>query len=299
VVKINLGDTISIKRKDNTMQDKSIGIIGVGVIGERFTRKIIEAELPLRVYDIRQERMELAVELGAKPASSAKEVTEQSYFVILCLPGSPPVEAAMSGPDGILAGVSERQIIIDTGTTRPATDIEYAAKVRERGGRMVDAPITGRRQGFIIMVGGTEEDFFEAKPVLEVVGYKVAHIGPLGYGQRMKLVNQFILAGQLSIYSEAVVMAKQLGLNPEELASVLEFQATNRPLHGNIQTPGAQYLFLHTKDMEYLSELLEEEDIYAPLTEVVTKIFQETRDRGEGDWNQTAVVTHWKVREKK
>lgn len=115
----------------------------------------------------------------------------------------------------------------------------------------------------------------------------------------MKLVNQFILAGRLSVYSEAVVMAEQLGLNPEELDSILEFQETRRPLHGNIQTPGAQFLALHTKDMEYLSELVKEEDIYAPLTELVTQILQETRDRGTRDWNQTAIVTHWKVRKKK
>lgn len=281
------------------MQKKSVGIIGVGVIGKQFTRKIIEAGLPLTVYDIRRERIEIAVEMGAQAASSAKEVTEQSDAVLLCLPGSPPVEAAMHGPDGILAGVSDGKIIIDTGTTRPATDIEYAAKVQARGGRMVDAPITGRAQGFIIMVGGTEEDFLEAKPILEIVGYKVAHIGPLGYGQRMKLVNQFILAGRLAIHSEAVVMASELDLNPEELASILEFSETRQPLHGSIQTPEAQYLALHTKDMEYLSELVEEEDIYAPLNEVVTEIFQETRDRGERDWNQTAIVTHWKVRAKK
>jgi len=278
-----------------TMLKKSVGIIGIGMIGRQFTQKITEAGLPLTVYDVKQEKIESAVELGAQAASSAKEVTERSDAVLLCLPGSPPVEAAMNGSEGILSGVSERQIIIDTGTTRPSTDIEYAAKVRARGGRMVDAPITGRAQGFTIMVGGTEEDFLEAKPVLEIVGHKVAHIGPLGYGQRMKLVNQFILAGRLSVYSEAVVMAARLGLNPEELASILDFQQAKQPLHGHIQTPGGQLLALHTKDMEYLSELVEEEDIYAPLTEVVTKIFQETRNRGEQDWNQTAIVTHWKA----
>lgn len=281
------------------MQKKSVGIIGVGMIGKQFTQKIIEAGLPLTVYDIQQEKMKAAVEMGAQPASSAREVTERSDAVLLCLPGSPPVQVAMNGPDGILAGVSERQIIMDTGTTRPATDVEYAAKVRAHGGRMVDAPITGRPQGFTIMVGGTEEDFLEAKPILETVGHKVAHIGPLGYGQRMKLVNQFILAGRLSVYSEAVVLAAQLGLDPEELISILEFQEAKRPLHGRIQTPGGQLLALHTKDLEYFSELVQEEGIYARLTEVVTKIFQETRNRGERDWNQTAIVTHWRTREKK
>ncbi len=281
------------------MQEKSIGIIGVGVIGKRFTQKIVQAGLPLTVYDIDPEKVKTAVDMGAQASSSSKEVTEQSDAVLLCLAGSPPTEAAMNGPNGILAGVSERQIIIDTGTTRPDTDMEYAAKVRERGGRMIDAPITGRSQGFIIMVGGAEEDFLEARPILEIVGYKVVHVGTLGYGQRMKMVNQFILAGRVSVYAEAVNIAAGLNLTPEDIDSVLEFGEVKQVLRGPFRQPGAQYLALHTKDLEYLSELIEEESIYAPLTEVVTEIFQETRSRGERDWTQTAVVTHWKAQEKK
>ena len=269
--------------------------MGVGVIGKRFTQKLVEAEWPVTVYDIDPLKVEAAANMGAIAASSAKEVTERSDAVLLCLPGSPYVEAAMNGPEGILAGLSKRQIIIDTGTTRPSTDIEYSEKVRALGGRMVDAPITGRRNGFIIMVGGAADDFLEARPALEIVGYKVVHIGPLGYGQRMKLVNQFVLAGRLSVYAEAANMAAQLGLDPEDIVSVLEFGEAKQALAGPFQAAGAQYLALHTKDLEYLSDLLESEDIYAPLTGQVTDVFQETRARGERDWTQASIVTHWKA----
>lgn len=271
----------------------SVGIIGVGMVGTRFSQKLLDAGWPLTVFDIDPDKLRAAAELGAQPASSAREVAERSDVVLLCLPGSPPVEEAMNGPDGILAAVTDRHIIIDTGTTRPATDIEYAAKVRERGGRMVDAPITGRAPGYIMMVGGSEEDFREAEPVLQVVGYKVCHVGPLGHGQCLKLVNQLILAGRLSVFCEAVSLARELGLDPEQIVSVLEFDDAKRLLARRFSVPGSQLLALHTKDLEYLSELIEDDDLYAPLTKIVTEIFQETRGRGERDWAQASILTHW------
>jgi 2-hydroxy-3-oxopropionate reductase len=263
------------------------------MVGTRFTEKLLGAGWPVTVYDIDREKLEAAARLGVTAAASARDVADRSDVVLLCLPGSPPVEEAMNGPDGILAAVTDRHMIIDTGTTRPATDIEYAAKVRERGGRMVDAPITGRPPGYIIMVGGSEKEFSEAKPVLQVVGYRVCHVGPLGHGQRLKLVNQLILAGRLSVLCEAVSLARGLGLDPEQIASVLEFDDAKRLLARRFSVPGSQLLALHTKDLEYLAELIEQHGLHAPLTKLVTGIFQETRGRSEPDWAQTAVMTHW------
>jgi len=277
----------------STAETTRVGIIGVGMVGTRFSQKLLDAGRPPTVFDIDPGKLKAVAELGARPAGSARDVTERSDVVLLCLPGSPPVEEAMNGPDGILGAVTGRHMIIDTGTTRPATDIEYAARVRERGGRMVDAPITGRGPGYIIMVGGSEEEYREAEPVLQVVGYKVCHVGPLGHGQRLKLVNQIIQAGRLSVFCEAVSLAGDLGLDPEQIVSVLEFDEAKRPLSRRFSVPGGQLLALHTKDLEYLSELVEEDGIYAPLTKVVTEVFQETRTRSERDWAQASVMTHW------
>ncbi|MFQ6131728.1 MAG: NAD(P)-dependent oxidoreductase [Armatimonadota bacterium] len=279
------------------MDQPSVGIIGFGMIGRRFSEKILAAGLELTVYEIAAEKLAAAVELGAQAAASAREATERSDQVLLCLPGSPEVEAAMNGPDGILQGVGEGKLIIDTGTTRPSTDIEYAAKVRERGGRMVDAPLTGRAPGPIMMVGGSDEDFREAEKLLKIVAYKVVHAGPLGHGQRLKLVNQFILAGRLSVFAEAVNMAQRLGLSREMVTEALEFGEAQALIERRFSVPGGQLLALHTKDLGYLSELIEEEDVYAPLTKVVTEAFRETRSRAEPDWSQPSVMTHWETQQ--
>lgn len=286
----------NIERGQSMSQYGYVGIIGVGMIGYRFTRKFLEAGFSVAVYDIDTAKMEAAREIGATIASSPKGVAERVEAILLCLPGSPAVEAAMNGSDGILAGIKEDQIVIDTGTTRPATDIEYAAKVRERGGRMVDAPITGRRNGFIIMVGGTKEDFRKAEPFLKIVGYKVVHVGALGYGQRLKLVNQFILAGKIAVYAEATSTARNMDLSPDYIVSILEFGEAESLIRRTFSVPGGQLLNLHTKDLEYLSELIEKQEIYAPLTKLVTEIFRETRRRAERDWAQNAILTHWEGR---
>lgn len=278
------------------MSKQAVGIIGCGMIGQLFTEKVVAAGLPLTVYDMVEEKLLAAVESGAQPAGSCREVTERSDQVLLCLPGSPAVEAAMEGPDGILEGVAAGKLIIDTGTTRPSTDIGYAAKVQARGGRIVDAPLTRRAQGPIIMVGGSQEDFRAAEPLLQVVGYKVVHVGPLGHGQRLKLVNQLILAGRLSVFAEAVTMAECLGLKREMVTDVLEFGEAQPLLERRFSVPGGQLLALHTKDLEYLCELVADEDVYAPLTKLVTEAFQETRSRGEPDWSQPSVLTHWETR---
>lgn len=280
-----------------------IGLIGAGMVGTRFIKKILPAGWPLAVFDVDPEKQAAAVALGAAPtvrqaacltgAGSAREVAERSDVVLLSLPGSHAVEAAMEGPEGVLAAVAPRHLVIDTGTSRPSTAVEYAEKVRALGGRFIDGPLTGRAQGMIFLVGGDEEEFARARPVLELLGYKVAHCGPVGYGQRMKLVNQFVLAARLCVYAEGIHLARELDLDPEALVSVLEFGEARGPLDRQIAVPGGQLLALHTKDLEYLMEITGAEGIHAPLSDAVTRIFQETRSRSARDWAQTAVVTHW------
>jgi 3-hydroxyisobutyrate dehydrogenase-like beta-hydroxyacid dehydrogenase len=277
------------------MKLESVGIVGMGWVGARFARKLLESGRGLTVFDIRPEKAEESLRLGAQWASSAREAAERSDVVLLCLPDSPAVEAAMEGRDGVLAGVAEGKVVVDTGTSRPETDIRYEAEVRGRGGAMLDAPITGRARGYIVMAGGAERDFERARPVLEAVGCRAVLVGPLGDGQRLKLVNQFILAARLSVLCEAAHLASRLGLDPALIDSVLEFPEVRGPLGREIRTPGAQLLALHTKDLRYLSELVERCGARAPLARAVTEVFRETRGRSEPDWNQTSVVTHWEA----
>jgi 3-hydroxyisobutyrate dehydrogenase-like beta-hydroxyacid dehydrogenase len=110
--------------------------------------------------------------LGAEAAADPGEVAQRSDIVILSLPGSHVVEQVMEGPDGLLAHLQPGQLVIDTGTSRPETDVRYAARCRERGVGFLDAPLTYRRQGQIIMAGGSAEDYAKAEAVLTCLSYK-------------------------------------------------------------------------------------------------------------------------------
>lgn len=272
---------------------EEIGLIGVGMVGARFTQKLVAAGHPVVAYDIDGERVAAATALGAEAAASPREVATRCRTLLLSLPGSHAVDAAMQGSDGVLAAVTAEHFILDTGTSRPGTAVDYAARVGERGGHFIDTPLTYRGPGPIFLVGGSEEEFRRAETILRPVAYKVAHCGPVGAGQRMKLVNQFILAARLAVYAEGAHLARELELDPEGIVSILEFGEAGGALQPNIRVEGGRLLAHHTKDLEYLMEIAEAEGIHAPLSEAVTRIFQETRSRGESDWAQAAIVTHW------
>jgi len=188
-----------------------VGLIGLGNVGSGFAEKLRHAGYPLTVLDKDEARMEPALALGAKGARTPGEVAAASDIVLLSLPDSPAVEAVMDGPEGVLESLGKGQLVVDTGTSRPETDIRYAGLCAEKGAGFMDAPITGRSEGWIIMAGGTEEEFEKARTVLECLAYKLRHIGPVGKGQALKLTNQLVQAGQWAVWAEAIEFARSVG----------------------------------------------------------------------------------------
>jgi len=269
-----------------------IGLIGVGNVGSGFARTLRQAGYPLTVLDKDRKKMEPAIALGADAASAPGEVADKSDITILSLPGSPPVEAVMEGPDGILNHLREGQLVVDTGTTRPDTDIRYEKLCREKGAGLVDAPITGRSKGWIIMVGGSAENFEQARPVLARLSYKLKHIGPVGHGQVLKLMNQLVQAGQLAVWSEAITFGQQAHLDPRLLSDYLEFPVPE-VLYGDDFGAGGQ-LALHYKDLGYILDLAHRTGANIPVTGLVHEVFKAVGLAGSPDWSQPGIVTYWR-----
>lgn len=269
-----------------------IGLIGVGNVGGGFARMLREAGYPLTVLDRDRKKMGPAIALGAGDAVTPGEVTDKSDIIILSLPGSPPVEAVMDGPDGILSHLQEGQLVVDTGTTRPDTDIRYEKLCREKGAGLVDAPITGRNKGWIIMVGGSAEDFERARPVLARLSYKLKHIGPVGHGQVLKLMNQLVQAGQLAVWSEAITFGEKADLDPRLLSDYLEFPVPE-VLYGDDFSAGGQ-LALHYKDLGYILDLAHQTGANIPVTGLVHEVFKAVGLAGRPDWSQPGIVTYWR-----
>jgi len=271
---------------------ESIGLIGIGNIGSHFARRLREAGYPLTVFDIDAKKMDFAVGLGARPAATPGEVAENSDIVLLCLPGSPAVEEVMEKLKGIISHLRRGHLIIDTGTTRPDTDIRYAKECEKRGAGFIDAPITWRSKGLIIMVGGSPENFERGKEVLSCLSYKLKHIGPIGHGQMLKLMNQMVLAGQLAVWAEVIEWGKKGGIDPRLLRDYLEFPI-EEALYGD-DFHGSGTLALHYKDLQYALQIAHDNGANAPVTSIVHEAFKAAKVLGEQDWSQPGIATYWR-----
>lgn len=269
-----------------------IGLIGLGNIGKFYAERLCQHGYPLTVLDLDSARVAYAVELGAGAAATPGAVARAADVIILSLPGSHAVEHVMEGDDGLLAHLQPGQLVVDTGTSRPATDIHYAHRCQALGASLVDAPLTYRRQGQIIMVGGTAEEYARVEPILTCLSYKLRHVGAVGEGQVLKLINQAVLAGRLAVYAEAVELSKVHGVDPRLLKDFLEFDVPE-DLFGD-DFSGGGHLSLHYKDLGYLLEVAHDSAAQIPITSLVHEIFKTSKYFGPANWKQPGIITYWR-----
>ncbi len=271
---------------------KQIGLIGAGNVGSGFAKKLLEAGYPLTVYDRDAGKIEAVAVLGAKATTTPGQVADESSIILLSLPGSHVVEAVMDGPDGVVAHIRRGQVVVDTGTSRPQTAVKYEKLCREKGAGFVDAPITGRSKGWIIMVGGEPEHFEAAREVLACLSYKLRHVGSIGQGQVLKLMNQLVLAGQQSTYAETIAFMEKAGMDPRLLGEYLEFPVPEAMYGHDFGTSAT--LALHYKDLGYVLELAHDIEASTPLASMIHEFFKGAKVAGEPGWWQAGVVEYWR-----
>jgi 2-hydroxy-3-oxopropionate reductase len=173
---------------------KSVGYIGLGIMGKSIARNILKAGFPMVVYNRSRAAMEELAAEGAKMASSPAEVAKQVDVVFTNLPDSPDVEKVVLGKNGILEGAHPGLIYVDNSTIKPATARLVAEKLAEKGVAALDAPVSGgdigaRNGTLAIMVGGNAEAVEEVRPVFQAMGKTITHVGDAGAGQIAKAAN--------------------------------------------------------------------------------------------------------------
>ncbi|THB73542.1 MAG: NAD(P)-dependent oxidoreductase [Desulfobulbaceae bacterium] len=205
----------------------TIGFIGLGLMGSAMVSRLQDLGYPLVVMAHRNRKpIEVAVERGAKEVSSPKEVAAASEIVMLCVDTTNAVEAVMKGENGVLEGLQKGSMVIDFGTSIPSSTRELAEQCKSKGGSMMDAPL-GRTpaqaiDGLLnIMSAGDTEDFNRMKPVFGDLGENVFHVGPVGAGHTLKLINNFFAMTTACAMSEAFAMADLAGLKRETLYEVM------------------------------------------------------------------------------
>ena len=169
-----------------------VGFIGLGIMGRPMAKNLLKAGYPLVVHSRSQGPVQELVGAGAKAASTPKEVAAQSDVVITMLPNSPDVELVALGRDGLIEGIKRGQLLADMSTISPLVSQKVGKALAAKGGRMVDAPVSGGEKGAIdgalsIMVGGEQADFDAALPIFQALGKTITHLGPLGAGGFTKL----------------------------------------------------------------------------------------------------------------
>jgi 3-hydroxyisobutyrate dehydrogenase-like beta-hydroxyacid dehydrogenase len=204
-----------------------IGFIGVGLMGHGIAKNIVEAGYPLTVLGNRnREPVDDLVARGATEAKSAKALAERCDIIFMCLPGSPQVEAIIRGEGGLKEGLKSGSVIVDCSTADPTSTTALADELGKMGIDYADAPL-GRTpkeawEGTLdAMVGAKDAVFARIQPVLDVWAGKIVHIGDVGDGHRMKLLNNFLSLGYAAIYSEAVVLGQKVGISPDRFDSVI------------------------------------------------------------------------------
>ncbi len=195
-----------------------IGFIGLGIMGRGMARNLLKAGFEVRVWNRTASRMdELAAE-GAKRTASPADLAAHCDVIIICVSDTPDVEAVVLGEDGIIFGVKPGALVIDMSTISPHATREIAAKLKEKGAHMLDAPVSGGSEGaargtLSIMVGGEADQFARALPVFQALGKTITHVGEHGAGQMVKLVNQILVVGNALAMCEALLFAQAGGLD--------------------------------------------------------------------------------------
>ena len=281
----------------------SIGFIGLGIMGKPMARNLLRAGYPLVVLNRSRAAVDELVAEGATAGRSPQDVAAVSDVVITMLPDSGDVEAVVLGLDGVAFGIRRGSLYVDMSTIAPGTARKVAQEMRARGVDVLDAPVSGGEKGAIdaalsIMVGGSDEAFARAEPVLRKLGKNIVHVGPDGAGQVTKACNQIVVGVTIEAVAEALALAAASGVDQVAVrAALLGGFAQSKVLevHGQRMidrafAPGFKSR-LHRKDMNIAVNAGHEAGLELGAAALVRERFDELIARGEGDLDHSALRT--------
>lgn len=211
-----------------------IGFIGLGLMGSNMVENLQNRGFELFVMDLNKDAVAAAVALGAIEANSAAELAAASDIIMLSVTTSKVVESIVYAEDGILAGVKEGSVLIDFGTSIPASTRKIGADLAKKGVGMIDAPL-GRtpahaKDGLLnIMAAGDKATFDKVKPVLDIQGENVFYLGALGSGHTTKLINNFIGMTTVTAMSQAFAVADRAGVDRQQLFDIMSTGPSSSP----------------------------------------------------------------------
>jgi 3-hydroxyisobutyrate dehydrogenase len=279
-----------------------VGFIGLGIMGKPMARNLLKAGFPLTVYSRRRSAVEEIMADGATGAHSPREVAEHSDVVITIVTDTPDVRQVVLGENGVLSGFRSGGIILDMSTISPTATREIASIAQAQGVDFLDAPVSGGEGGAIagtlsIMVGGKEETFTAALPLLQAMGKNIIRVGESGAGQLTKLCNQIAVAVTNLAMSEALIFGAKAGIDLEKMHQAISggaagsWQLTNLAprIFQRDFTPGFM-VKLQQKDLRLVLHEADRLHLALPATSLVHNLFNALETAGASDEGTQALV---------
>ena len=278
------------------MSAAKIGFIGLGLMGRAMVECLQKAGYNVTVLGNRDRTgIEEALSRGGTEATSAKALAESCDIVMLCMGTSAQVEGRIYGEDGILAAARPDLVVIDFGTSLPSSTVKIGADLAKKGAQYLDAPL-GRtpahaKDGLLnIMCSGDKATYDRVKPVLDALGENVFHLGKLGNGHTIKLVNNFYSQTIVCAMSEAFALVDAAGIERQSLYDVMAAGPNHSGMMDfikNYATDGKIDLAFSVanaaKDVGYYRQMAEDLGLHSRMSGSADATLREVRDTGSGD----------------
>ncbi len=279
----------------------NVGFIGLGIMGTPMAGHLIDAGHTLFLHDVVKVPDELTAK-GATALASSAEVAGHADIIILMVPDTPHVEAALFGPGGVAEGLSPGKIVVDMSSISPVATKSFAEKINALGCAYLDAPVSGGDVGakaasLTIMVGGPDAAFETVKPLFEKMGKNITLVGGNGDGQTTKVANQIIVALTIEAVGEALLFASKAGADPAKVRQALMGGFANSRIlevHGERMVkrnfaPGFR-IELHQKDLNLALSSARALGLSLPNTATAQELFNSVAAHGGGKLDHSAMV---------
>lgn len=279
-----------------------IGFIGLGTMGAPMAANLLKAGYEVTVYNRTASKCAPLVSQGAKQAASPKEAAASTDIVITMVSNDQSIEAVYDGSEGVLSGLQSGAIVIDCSTISPALVKQTAAKVQERGGSFLDAPVTGSSPAaidgsLVFMIGGHADILEKCRDLFEIMGKKILYMGPNGSGAVAKIAHNAIVGINNLALAEGFAIAAKSGLPVDSFLELVQLGSAGSKaaeLKGRkiIEHDFTNQfsLALMLKDLKLASSLTDNSGIPAPMLNLAKSLFQAGQTEGYGDEDLSSVV---------
>ncbi|HTI15525.1 MAG TPA: NAD(P)-dependent oxidoreductase [Dictyobacter sp.] len=269
-----------------------IGYIGMGSMGSLMAQNLLKEGYPVIAYNRSKEKLQDVVNLGAKVTDTPRELAEKADIVMSCLTNEKALDAVMRGENGALAGLHAGQLLIDMSTVSPDASRQLYKDAHAQGALVLDAPVSGStpqaKDGILmILVGGDQEAYQQAKPIFDVLGRVSYYLGESGSGSIMKIIINTLLGIGMQALSESIVLGEKAGLTREQLLDVLADSTVVSPANkgklANIRNntyPTQFALPLQRKDLGLTSQLAKENNVSMPTASTVEQLYVAAMSQG-------------------